>query len=59
MHLEGDLETSGPKLEAPEALLPLITDFLTWAPLRLVMQKNLPKSALACAAYSGMKSLSK
>jgi len=32
VHLEGDLETSGPKLEAPEALLPLITDFLTWAP---------------------------
>jgi hypothetical protein len=29
---EGDLETSGSRLKAPQALLPLITDFLTWTP---------------------------
>lgn len=30
--LEGDIETAGAKLVAPDALLPLIADFLTWAP---------------------------
>lgn len=29
---EGDIETSGAKLAAPSALLPLIHDFLTWNP---------------------------
>jgi hypothetical protein len=30
--LDGDIETSGPTLAAPDALLPLIHDFLTWSP---------------------------
>ncbi len=30
--LEGDIETSGAKLKAPEALRALVADFLTWAP---------------------------
>jgi predicted helicase len=30
--LEGDIETSGAKLKAPEALRALVTDFLSWAP---------------------------
>jgi N-6 DNA Methylase len=30
--LEGDVETSGAKLVAPDTLLPLISDFLRWAP---------------------------
>jgi hypothetical protein len=30
--LEGDIETSGAKLEAPESLRALVTDFLSWTP---------------------------
>ena len=30
--LEGDIETSGAKLKAPEALRALVADFLSWAP---------------------------
>lgn len=30
--LDGDIETSGEKLSAPASLLPLISDFLSWAP---------------------------
>ena len=30
--LEGDVESSGAKLAAPDTLLPLISDFLRWAP---------------------------
>ena len=30
--LEGDIETSGARLEAPESLRALVSDFLTWAP---------------------------
>ena len=31
--LDGDVETSGAKLKAPDTLLPLINDFLTWDPI--------------------------
>jgi hypothetical protein len=33
VHLDGNVETSGGKLTAPMTLLPLITDFLQWAPI--------------------------
>jgi hypothetical protein len=33
VRLEGDVETSGAKLKAPDTLLPLLNDFLTWKPL--------------------------
>ena len=33
VHLKGDIESSGAKLEAPATLLPLVTDFLRWAPI--------------------------
>jgi hypothetical protein len=32
VHFEGDVESSGAKLKAPETLRALIADFLTWAP---------------------------
>ena len=31
--LDGDIETSGSKLDAPQSLLPLIADFLSWNPI--------------------------
>ena len=43
--LEGDVETSGAKLAAPAGLLPLISDFLRWAPIP-------PKSAKQLAQVS-------
>jgi hypothetical protein len=33
IHLSGNVESSGAKLAAPATLLPLITDFLQWAPI--------------------------
>ncbi len=33
IHLEGNVESSGTKLSAPASLLPLISDFLQWAPI--------------------------
>lgn len=33
VHLDGDVESSGVKLAAPATLLPLIVDFLQWAPI--------------------------
>ena len=33
VHLDGDVETSGADLEAPEALLGLISSFLAWEPI--------------------------
>ena len=45
IHLEGDLETSGAKLAAPDTLLPLISDFLRWSPIP-------PKSAKELAEIS-------
>ncbi len=43
--LEGDIQTSGAKLKAPETLRALIADFLTWAP-------QAPASAKALAETS-------
>jgi hypothetical protein len=33
VHLEGDVETSGAKLKAPDTLLPVLDDFLRWQPI--------------------------
>lgn len=33
VHLDGDIETSGGKLKAPETLLPLLDDFVRWQPI--------------------------
>ncbi len=33
VHLKGDIEKSGTKLDAPGTLLPLVSDFLQWAPI--------------------------
>jgi hypothetical protein len=45
VHLEGNVETSGAKLSAPATPLPLIIDFLRWAPIP-------PKSAQKLAEVS-------
>ena len=45
VHLDGDVETSGPNLSAPPPLLPLVTDFLQWNPIA-------PKSAKQLAQVS-------
>ncbi|TPI18918.1 type ISP restriction/modification enzyme [Mesorhizobium sp. B4-1-1] len=47
--LEGDLETSGAKLQAPDGLLPLLADFLSWAPIAPSNAKRLAEvSARLC-----------
>ena len=33
IHLSGDLDTAGAKLTAPQALVTLLTDFLSWSPI--------------------------
>ena len=45
VHLEGSIESAGAKLDAPATLLPLISDFLRWAPIP-------PKSAKQLAEVS-------
>lgn len=45
VHLEGNVESSGAKLAAPPALLPLLIDFLQWKPVA-------PKSAKQLAQVS-------
>ncbi len=45
VRLEGDVKSSGTKLAAPAALLPLVVDFLQWAPIP-------PKSAQQLAQIS-------
>lgn len=45
IRLDGDIESSGAKLSAPSAFLPLISDFLRWAPIA-------PKSAKQLAQVS-------
>jgi len=45
IHLDGDLETSGSKLSAPPAFLPLVAGFLKWNPIP-------PKSAEQLAQVS-------
>lgn len=46
VHLEGDVETSGAKLIAPTAFLPLINNFLQWIP---IAPKTAKKLAEVCA----------
>jgi Type ISP C-terminal specificity domain/N-6 DNA Methylase len=47
--LDGDIETSGAKLEAPDGFLPLINDFLTWSPIAPKTVKELARiSARLC-----------
>jgi Type ISP C-terminal specificity domain/N-6 DNA Methylase len=47
--LDGDIETSGTKLAAPDGFLPLINDFLTWAPIAPKTVKELARiSARLC-----------
>ena len=47
--LDGDIETSGTKLAAPDSLLPLINDFLTWQPIAPRNPKELARiSARLC-----------
>jgi Type ISP C-terminal specificity domain/N-6 DNA Methylase len=49
VHLEGDVETSGAKLAAPTTLLPLVNDFLRWAPIPPKTAKQLAQvSARLC-----------
>jgi len=45
VHLQGKIESSGAKLEAPAALLPLVVNFLQWQPIA-------PKSAKQLAEVS-------
>jgi Type ISP C-terminal specificity domain/N-6 DNA Methylase len=45
LHLEGDIESAGSKLSAPQSLLGLISDFLRWNPIP-------PKSAKKLAEIS-------
>lgn len=43
--LEGDVATSGARMAAPDALLPLISDFLTWKPIPPANAKQLARVA--------------
>ena len=43
--LEGDIETSGAKLKAPETLRALVADFLSWAPLPPTSAKALAQTS--------------
>ena len=47
---DGDAETSGSKLKAPDAFLPLINSFLTWQPIPPSRRKASRKSAPGSAA---------
>jgi hypothetical protein len=49
VHLEGKVETSGAKISAPATLLPLVVDFLQWAPIPPASAKQLAQvSARLC-----------
>jgi hypothetical protein len=49
VRLDGNVETSGAKLAAPAALLPLISDFLQWSPIPPANAKKLAEiSARLC-----------
>ena len=49
VHLEGKVESSGAKLSAPTTLLPLVVDFLQWAPIPPESAKQLAQvSARLC-----------
>ena len=47
--LNGDIESAGARLDAPDGFLPLINDFLTWAPIAPKTVKELARiSARLC-----------
>lgn len=49
VHLKGNIESSGAKLEAPATLLPLVVDFLQWKPIAPKTAKQLAQiSARLC-----------
>ena len=49
IHLKGNIGSSGAKLEAPSTLVPLISDFLRWAPIPPKTAKQLAEvSARLC-----------
>ncbi len=49
VHVEGDVETAGAKLSAPDALVMLFADFLNWKPVPPTTAKQLARvSALLC-----------
>lgn len=48
---DGDIETSGPKLSAPTALLPLVQDFLSWQPIPPKGGKELAAVAARLCRY--------
>jgi hypothetical protein len=49
VHLEGNVESAGAKLAAPDSLLPLISDFLHWSPIPPKTAKQLAQvSARLC-----------
>ena len=49
IHLEGDVESAGAKLAAPDSLLALISDFLRWSPIPPKTAKQLAQiSARLC-----------
>jgi hypothetical protein len=49
VHLKGNVESAGTKLEAPAGLLPLVSDFLHWAPIPPKTAKQLAQvSARLC-----------
>ena len=49
VHLKGNIASSGAKLDAPATLLPLISDFLRWAPIPPKTAKQLAQvSARLC-----------
>ena len=54
VHLKGNVETSGAKLDAPATLLPLVVDFLHWKPIaaqvrQTACRRSAPASAVCCA----------
>jgi len=45
IHLEGDVETAGPKLAAPPGLQVLFSDFLTWTPIAPTSARRLAETS--------------
>ena len=56
IHLEGNVELSGAKLAAPTTLVPLVVDFLQWAPIPPTSAKQLAQISAVFAACCVTKS---
>ena len=54
--LEGDIETAGAKLKAPEAMRALVADFLTWTPQPPTAPRGWRRPAHAFVACCGRRS---